>query len=147
MQIRMQKNSHLQVLTCKWLIVSALVGIRTPNLLIRSQVLYPIELRMRFAFFAGCSFQLMSSATPVRIHCCEAFPVDWECKSREKKEVCQSIFRKNLLSASSGRHQYLLQHRPNGLVYPDCQLLVRADGPDRSTEIDSILSSLDRWRG
>ena len=25
----------------------ALVGIRTPNLLIRSQVLYPIELRMR----------------------------------------------------------------------------------------------------
>lgn len=28
--------------------VSALVGIRTPNLLIRSQVLYPIELRMHF---------------------------------------------------------------------------------------------------
>ena len=27
----------------------ALVGIRTPNLLIRSQVLYPIELRMRHA--------------------------------------------------------------------------------------------------
>ena len=26
----------------------ALVGIRTPNLLIRSQVLYPIELRMHF---------------------------------------------------------------------------------------------------
>lgn len=32
---------------------SALVGIRTPNLLIRSQVLYPIELRMRKLFLRG----------------------------------------------------------------------------------------------
>ncbi len=29
---------------------SALVGIRTPNLLIRSEMLYPIELQMHFRF-------------------------------------------------------------------------------------------------
>lgn len=32
------------------LLSSALVGSRTPNLLIRSQVLYPIELRVRSHF-------------------------------------------------------------------------------------------------
>lgn len=31
----------------------ALVGIRTPNLLIRSEMLYPIELQMRFRFVNG----------------------------------------------------------------------------------------------
>lgn len=31
----------------------ALVGIRTPNLLIRSEMLYPIELRMRFRIVNG----------------------------------------------------------------------------------------------
>ncbi|MEN9369832.1 MAG: hypothetical protein RI952_697 [Bacteroidota bacterium] len=29
-------------------LLSALVGIRTPNLLIRSEMLYPIELQMHF---------------------------------------------------------------------------------------------------
>ena len=37
----------------KAFIFSALEGIRTPNLLIRSQVLYPIELRMHFRFVIG----------------------------------------------------------------------------------------------
>ena len=32
---------------------SALVGIRTPNLLIRSEMLYPIELQMRFRIVNG----------------------------------------------------------------------------------------------
>jgi hypothetical protein len=32
----------------KWLKLCALVGIRTPNLLIRSEMLYPIELQVRF---------------------------------------------------------------------------------------------------
>ena len=32
---------------------SALVGIRTPNLLIRSEMLYPIELQMHFRFVNG----------------------------------------------------------------------------------------------
>ncbi len=31
----------------------ALVGIRTPNLLIRSEMLYPIELQMHFRFVNG----------------------------------------------------------------------------------------------
>ena len=34
----------------KGLKLSALVGIRTPNLLIRSEMLYPIELQVRYSF-------------------------------------------------------------------------------------------------
>jgi hypothetical protein len=33
--------------------LSALVGIRTPNLLIRSEMLYPIELQMHFFRFVN----------------------------------------------------------------------------------------------
>ncbi len=33
---------------------SALVGIRTPNLLIRSEMLYPIELQMHFRLLTDC---------------------------------------------------------------------------------------------
>lgn len=52
----------------KWLILRdfwtfcALVGIRTPNLLIRSQVLYPIELRM----LSLCAFPVVGSAKVAR---------------------------------------------------------------------------------
>jgi hypothetical protein len=34
-------------------LLCALVGIRTPNLLIRSEMLYPVELQMHFPVFLG----------------------------------------------------------------------------------------------
>lgn len=41
--------------------LSALVGIRTPNLLIRSQVLYPIELRMHFPLIGSAKVGIKST--------------------------------------------------------------------------------------
>ncbi len=37
---------------------SALVGIRTPNLLIRSEMLYPIELQMQFRLLTDCKSKI-----------------------------------------------------------------------------------------
>ncbi len=48
-----QKNNQKKALDFSKALC-ALVGIRTPNLLIRSEMLYPIELQMRFRSFRDC---------------------------------------------------------------------------------------------
>ncbi len=55
----------------------ARVGIRTPNLLIRSQVLYPIELRMRFV---RCEKEYLFPQT--------------ECKGKSKIGICLNLSNK-----------------------------------------------------